>query len=83
MKSRQLSALQRAACSGLPPTPGDATTEADQEERLVFIAELTDANIRAKVLNDSAAASYFVDQARNSPLVYTADLAPQCYTVTT
>ena len=73
--------LQRAACSGLAPKEGDFTTEAEQEERLLFIAELTDANIRAKLLNDTAAATYFVDQALNSPLVHKADLAPDCYDV--
>lgn len=48
---------------------------------MMFIAELTDANIRAKLLNDSAAVADFVDQALNSPLIFTADLAPDCYDV--
>ena len=81
MDTQDVFLLQRAACSGSAPKAGDFTTEAEQEKRLLFIAELTNANIRAKLLNDSAAAADFVEQALNSPLVLMADLAPGCYDV--
>ena len=73
--------LQRAACSGSAPTAGAFTTEAEQEERLLFIAELTNANIRAQLISNLAAAADFVHQAPNNPLVFSADLPPDCYDV--
>lgn len=72
--------MQKAAC-GDAAAPSEATTEAEQEERLVLIAELADADIRAQLLNDSASASYFVNEVSSSALIHMADLALDCHDV--
>ena len=73
-------ALQRAAC-GSDSTNSSRlsfTTEAEQQERLMFIAELADATIRTQLLNDSMAASYLANEVPGSPLVYSASFDAKC-----
>lgn len=53
--------LQRAPCGLDGGSSNTVTTQEEQEERLLFIAQLADAKIRAEVLHDSAAASFLKD----------------------
>lgn len=73
--------VQRSPCAAHIPAddPKFTTTREEQEERLVFIAQYTDAVIRAKLLNDSAAAKFVLHKVPNSPLVQAADLSPGCF----
>ena len=73
--------VQRSPCAAHIPAddPNFTTTREEQEERLVFIAQYTDAVIRAKLLNDSAAANFVLHDVPNSPLVQAADLSPGCF----
>ena len=72
--------MQRAPC-GSDTSSTETTTELEQEERLQFIAELADANIRARLSNDSSALGHFTDEVLQDPFVYFADLSPECYGV--
>ena len=61
--------VQRAPC-GLPlSTEQTFTTKADQDERLTFLSELIDADIKAQLLNDACAAKWLADQLSNNPLI--------------
>ena len=71
---------QKAAC-GDADTCETFTNEAEQEERLQFIARLADAIIRTQLLNDTATAQFLVDQLPDDPHVQLADLDPQCNNV--
>lgn len=58
--------------------PNFTTTKEDQEERLKFIAQYTDAVVRATVLDDSAAASFLLNGVADSHLVQTAKVSSSC-----
>ena len=72
--------MQKAACEDAD-SGGTFTSEAEQEERLQFIAELADATIRTQLLNDTVTARFLVDQLPGDSHVQSADLDPQCYHV--
>ncbi len=76
--------MQRSACAAHIPAddPNFTTTKQEQEERLVFIAQYTDAVIRAKLLGDSAAAHYVMHEVLSSPLVQAANISPGCFEAT-
>lgn len=72
--------MQKAPCGAY--NPGDdrnfMTTQEEQEERLQFMANYTDAIVRATVLNDQSAASFLLNDVADSPLVLTALVASSC-----
>ena len=76
--------MQRSPCAAHIPAddPNFTTTREEQEERLVFIAQYTNAVIRAKLLGDSAAAHYVMREVPGSPLVQAADISPACFEAT-
>lgn len=76
--------MQRSPCAAHIPAddPNFTTTMEEQEERLMFIAQYTDAVIRAKLLGDSAAANYVMHEVPSSPLVQAADISPGCFGAT-
>ncbi len=76
--------MQRSPCAAHIPAddPNFTTTREEQEERLVFIAQYTDAVIKAKLLGDSAAAQYVMHEVPGSPLVQAADISPGCFGAT-
>ncbi len=45
----------------------------------MFIAQYTDAVVRAKLLDDEAAAKFVLDDVPSSPLVQAADASPGCF----
>ena len=68
--------LQRAPC-GLPlSTEQTFTTEAEQDERLMFLAELIDADIKAHLLNDPCAAKWLTHQLSDSPFIQVVAQSP-------
>ncbi|KAL3136341.1 hypothetical protein ABBQ38_005603 [Trebouxia sp. C0009 RCD-2024] len=71
---------QKAPCGAQNPhdDPNFETTKEDQEERLNFIAEYTDAMVRATVLGDKAAASFLLNDVADSHLVRTAKVSSSC-----
>ena len=72
--------MQKAACEDADS--GETfTNEAEQEERLQFIAEFAGATIRTQLLNDTMTAQFLVDQLPDDWHVQLADLDPQCYHV--
>ncbi|KAL0020304.1 hypothetical protein WJX77_005064 [Trebouxia sp. C0004] len=75
---------QRSPCAAHIPAddPNFTTTREEQEERLVFIAQYTDAVIRAKLLGDAATANYVMHEVPSSPLVQAADISPGCFGAT-
>ena len=52
------------------------TTQADQEARLIFLSELTDAVIKSHVLRDVAAASFLHHKVPTHPVVQSAHFSP-------
>ena len=50
--------MQRAPCGLDGGSSKTVTTQEEQEERLMFIAQFADTKIRAEVLHDAAAASF-------------------------
>ena len=73
--------MQRSPCAAHIPhdDPNFTTTKEEQEERVTFIAQYTDAVIRAKLLGDAAAADFVLHTVPDSPLVQAADVAPGCF----
>ena len=73
--------MQRSPCAGHQPhdDPNFTTTQEEQEERVMFIAQYTDAVIRAKLLGDAAAADFVLRKVPNSPLVQAAEVASGCF----
>lgn len=53
--------LQRAPCGLDGGSSKTITTQEEQEERLLYMAQFADAKIRADVLNDVEAASFLED----------------------
>ena len=72
--------MQRAPCAAHIPhdDPNFKTTEQEQEERLDFIAEYTDAMIRATLFRDQAATSFLLNEVTDSHLVRTAKVSCSC-----
>ena len=71
--------VQKAPCGADNGASLSFTTQAEQTARLDFIAELTNALIRAQLLNDTAAASFVTAKVPDSPFVHTAELEASCY----
>ena len=72
--------MQKAPCGAYNPSDDRnfMTTQAEQEERLQFIANYTDAMVRATVLGDQTAASFLLNDVADSLLVQTALVASSC-----
>ena len=60
--------LQRAPCGLDGGSSNTVTTQEEQEERLMFIAQFADAKIRAEVLHDAAAASFLQDHLQSKSI---------------
>ena len=58
--------MQRAACGLDNGSSNTETMQEEQEERLLYMAQVADMTIRARVLSDSAASSFLKDQSENS-----------------
>ena len=78
-----LCVMQRAPCAAEIPhdDPNFKTTKEEQEERLDFIANYTDAMVRATVLGGSAARSFLLHSVANSHLVRNAKMSAECLLV--
>lgn len=72
--------LQRAPCAAHIPhdDPNFKTTKQEQEERIQFIAQYTDAMVRATVLHDRAAALFVLNGVPDSHLVRSANVSSSC-----
>lgn len=72
---------QKAPCAIQIPhdDPKFTTTQEEQEERIAFMASVTDAMIRAQVLHDSQAAKYLLHEVPYSPLLSKTHLSKSCY----
>ena len=72
--------MQKAPCGAYNPSDDRnfMTTQDEQEERLQFIANYTDAMVRATVLGDQTAASFLLNDVADSLLVQTALVASSC-----
>ena len=71
--------MQKAPCGADNGASLSFTTQAEQSARLDFVAELTDALIRAQLLNDTAAASFVTAKVPDSPFVHNTELKASCY----
>lgn len=74
------SLLQRAACGTLTGA-SETTTEGKQKDRLRFIANLVDATIKTRVLNDTRASELLMNTLLRNQLVHAATFTSHCDTV--
>ena len=73
--------LQKAPCAIHNPHDdiNFTTTQEDQEERISFIASVTDAAIRGQYLNQPDAAKFLLQEVPKSPLVQKALISDRCF----
>ena len=77
----QCAVLQKAPCAIHLPSddPNFTTTRHEQEERLNFIAQYTDAVVRAKLFGDKDSADFVLRDAPASALIQDADAKAGCF----